>query len=315
MARHGVPHPRYTVVATMAEAARAVDALGGACVVKADGLAAGKGVVVCDTAEAALEAAQAILVRSIFGAAGAQLVVEERLAGPELSVMAVTDGSGYVLLPPAQDHKRLLADDQGPNTGGMGAYAPAPVGTAALLDEVARRVVEPVLAGMAAEGSPFSGCLYCGLMLTEHGPVVIEFNARFGDPEAQVQLPLLTLDLATLLRDAATGGLAGRAEVAPATGHACCVVLAAPGYPGRAEPDLPVSGLAAADARPGVKVFHAGTRQAGEAVVTAGGRVLNVVCVRDSLAEAVAGAYGAIGPAGVSFPGMQLRPDIARRAL
>jgi phosphoribosylamine---glycine ligase len=315
MARHGVSHPRYTVVTTVAEAGRAIDALGGACVVKADGLAAGKGVAVCDTAEAAREAAQAMLVRSIFGAAGARVVVEERLSGPELSVMAVTDGSGYVLLPPAQDHKRLLAGDQGPNTGGMGAYAPAPIGTAALMDDVAQRIVAPVLAGMAAEGVPFSGCLYCGLMLTERGPVVIEFNARFGDPETQVQLPLLTGDLAELLHAAATGGLAGRAEVAPARGHACCVVLAAPGYPGQVTTGLAVAGLDRAAAQPGVTVFHAGTRAQGDDVVTSGGRALNVVCVRDSLTEAVAGAYDAIGPAGVHFEGMQYRTDIAHRAL
>jgi phosphoribosylamine--glycine ligase len=315
MARHGVPHPRFTVVASVEEALHAIEALGGACVVKADGLAAGKGVVVCDTADEARRAVQAMLVEGVLGAAAEQVVVEERLAGPELSVMAVTDGRRFCLLPAAQDHKRLLAGDQGPNTGGMGAYAPAPIGTDALLDEISARVIGPTLAGLAEEGSPFTGCLYAGLMLTGRGPVVIEFNARFGDPETQVQLPLLTDDLAALLAASAAGDLGERPERLASQGAACTVALAAAGYPTRSETGRTVHGLAAVAGRPGLKVFHAGTRREGEAVVTTGGRALHVVGLADSLPEAVARAYGAIGAGGVGFEGMQWRADIAARAL
>ncbi len=315
MARHDVPHPQFTVVTGLQEATRAVGALGGRCVVKADGLAAGKGVLMCDTEAEAVAAAQSMLVDGVFGPAGARLVVEERLEGPELSVMAITDGRRYTLLPPAQDHKRLLDGDAGPNTGGMGAYAPAPAGTEAVLAEVARRVIEPTLAGMAAEGTPYTGCLYCGLILTPRGPVVIEFNCRFGDPETQAQLPLVTADLAEVLLAAAAGDLGDWPARLPTDGVAACVVLASAGYPTRSTAGQTIHGLQAAAATPGLTVFHAGTRAEDGHVVTAGGRVLNVVCVGEDLPAAVAGAYAAIGPAGVHFDGMQHRTDIAHRAL
>ncbi len=325
MARHGVPHPRFTVADDLAAAERAVRDLGGRCVVKADGLAAGKGVVVCDTVDDGLAAARGMLVSGVFGMAGARVLVEERMDGPELSVMAISDGDAFTLLPPAQDHKRALDGDQGPNTGGMGAYAPAPLGTPDLVDRIRRTIVEPVLAGMRAEGHPFTGCLYAGLMLTAAGPSVVEFNARFGDPETQVQLPLLESDLAAILRAAATGG--GVPDARPRPGHsAACVVVASGGYPGAYATGRSIDGLAEAEAVDGVKVFHAGTRvdPATGAALTAGGRVLDVVCVRPTLADAVAGAYAAIGrPAGgggparpgVRFDGMHHRTDIARRAL
>ncbi len=327
MARHGVPHPRYAVAGDLAAAERAIRDVGGRCVVKADGLAAGKGVVVCDTADEGIAAARAMLVDDAFGAAGARVLVEERIDGPELSIMAIAAGDACTLLPSAQDHKRALDGDRGPNTGGMGAYAPAPAGTPAIVDLARRTVVEPVLAGMRAEGHPFTGCLYAGLMLTAAGPVVIEFNARFGDPETQVQLPLLDADLFEILAAAATGGAIPPARVR--AGHAAaCVVVAAGGYPGPYPSGRSITGLDEAAAMAGVKVFHAGTRLdpaagAAGAAVTAGGRVLNVVCVRPTLADAVAGAYGAIGAPpdggaarpGVRFDGMHYRTDIARRAL
>jgi phosphoribosylamine--glycine ligase len=349
MRRHGIPHPHFTVAEDLGAAGVAIRALGGRCVVKADGLAAGKGVVVCNTVDEALAAARGMLEGGVFGQAGTRVLIEERIEGPELSVMAITDGTGYALLPPAQDHKRLLDGDRGPNTGGMGAYAPAPIGTPELLAHVRETVIEPVLVGMRAEGHPFTGCLFCGLMLTDRGPMVIEFNGRFGDPETQVQLPLIASDFADLLRAAAVGdNVVGGSD---AVGHvagggfdesairlnadraAVVVALASGGYPGQSESGRPIHGLDAAADVPGVKVFHAGTRidaPTGE-TMTAGGRVLGVVCVRETLAEAVSGAYAAIaedvGEAGVAasscetdqpglwFAGMQYRRDIAGRAL
>ena len=327
MRRYGVPHPAYTAVEGWADAERAVRDLGGRCVVKADGLAAGKGVVVCGGVDEALAAARDMLVDRAFGDAGARVVIEERLEGPELSLMAVTDGTDYVLLRPAQDYKRLRDGDRGPNTGGMGAFAPAQIGTPDVLARAAAEIIQPALSGMRAEGHPFTGCLYCGLMLTDRGPSVIEFNARFGDPETQVQLPLVASDLADLLRAAATGGVGGVNFRQHEDRAAVCVALAPDGYPGPSAKGEPIHGLDQAEAIEGVKVFHAGTRvDAGTGrLVTAGGRVLNVVCVRGTLHQAVTGAYAAIGrepgaasPApgtGVWFPGMQYRADIAARAL
>lgn len=371
MRRHGIPHPRFTVAEDLSAAGAAIREFGGYCVVKADGLAAGKGVVVCSTVDEALAAARDMLEGGAFGQAGARVLIEDRIEGPELSVMAITDGTNYALLSPAQDHKRLLDGDLGPNTGGMGAYAPAPIGTPELLARVRETVVEPVLAGMRAEGHPFTGCLFCGLMLTDRGPLVIEFNGRFGDPETQVQLPLIASDFADLLRSAAVGGNGAGGSVADgnvadgnvaggsvasggvdpsavrfhADQSAVVVALASGGYPGQSDSGRPIHGLAAAEAVPGVKVFHAGTRidaATGE-TLTAGGRVLGVVCVRGALADAVAGAYGAIAedaevaangseaagataalksagssataPTGLWFARMQYRRDIARRAM
>lgn len=325
VAAAGVPTARHGTFDSVEPAHAMLDTLTPPFVIKTDGLAAGKGVVVCDTVDDGLAAARGMLVSGVFGMAGARVLVEERMDGPELSVMAISDGDAFTLLPPAQDHKRALDGDQGPNTGGMGAYAPAPLGTPDLVDRIRRTIVEPVLAGMRAEGHPFTGCLYAGLMLTAAGPSVVEFNARFGDPETQVQLPLLESDLAAILRAAATGG--GVPDARPRPGHsAACVVVASGGYPGAYATGRSIDGLAEAEAVDGVKVFHAGTRvdPATGAALTAGGRVLDVVCVRPTLADAVAGAYAAIGrPAGgggparpgVRFDGMHHRTDIARRAL
>jgi phosphoribosylamine--glycine ligase len=322
MARHGIPSPAFHQVESMAAAETAIRAMGGRCVVKADGLAAGKGVVVCDGIDEALDAARDMLVDDAFGAAGRRLLIEERIEGPELSLMAVTDGTRYVLLPPAQDHKRLLAGDRGPNTGGMGSYAPAPDGSPAIVARALAEIIEPTLRGMAAEGHPFSGCLYAGLMLTEAGPKVIEFNARFGDPETQVQLPLIESDLAELLAGAADGQLDPSRFRLAENRAAVCVVLAANGYPRQAESGKEIRGIDAAEAVPGVKVLHAGTRRDDEGrILSAGGRVLNLICARAGLLDAVRGAYEALddpestpGPGGVSFEDMQYRLDIAYRA-
>ncbi|MED5373143.1 MAG: phosphoribosylamine--glycine ligase [Myxococcota bacterium] len=308
MKAHGIPTADYGHF-TDAEAAHA--AIQGPCVVKADGLAAGKGVFVCEEASKAHEA-----VDHIFGTGmgatqdGAAVVVEELLLGEELSVLALCDGERFVLLPPAQDHKRRFDRDEGPNTGGMGAYAPAPRGTPELLEQVSREVIAPVLAGMKAAGTPFQGTLYAGLMLTEQGPKVLEFNVRFGDPECQPLMVLLDEDLGELLLSCALGGL----EVRPLkvhSGAACCVVMVSDGYPGSYPKGLPIQGLEAQ--QDGVVVFQAGTRQEGDAVVTNGGRVLGVTALGADIRSARDAAYGAIES--ISFQGASFRTDIAYRAL
>lgn len=315
MVRHDIPHPSFTATGDVETAKRAVAALSGQCVVKADGLAAGKGVSVCHGLGEGYAAVEAMMVERAFGASGDRVVVEECVEGHELSVMAVTDGHDYILIPPAQDHKALLDGDRGPNTGGMGAYIPTPFVTPELLAEVRQRIIEPAIAGMAAEDAPFTGCLFCGLMLTERGSVVLEFNGRFGDPETQVQLALLESDLAELVQQAVAGRLKD-AQVRWATDRAAaCVVLASAGYPSTSEAGRVIEGLDEAAQRPGVKILHAGTSIRNNEIVTTGGRALNVVCVQDTLAEAVRGAYAAIGPNGVHFEGMQYRTDIAAQAL
>jgi phosphoribosylamine--glycine ligase len=310
MKRESVPTARFGVFKDAAKAASFARELG-SCAVKADGLALGKGVVVCDDPAQAEAAIHGMMVEGRFGESGRTLVIEEKLEGPEVSVFAVTDGRRSLLLAPAQDHKRLLDGDRGPNTGGMGAYAPAPFLDAAGLDEVRGRIIEPVLRGLALDGTPFIGVLYAGLMLTSAGPRVIEFNARFGDPEAQVILPLLEGDTADLFLRAARGDLSG-ASVKVRPGARCCVVLAARGYPEKPEKGLPVS-LEGARCLEGVEVLHAGTALKDGRLVSSGGRVLNVVGSGPDLRAAVARAYA--GVEAVRFEGAIWRKDIARRVL
>lgn len=317
MQRYGIPTAaHHTFAAADREAALAyVDerfAAGQPVVVKASGLAAGKGVVVAETVHEAWQAVDDML-GGAYGEAGASLVVEDRMEGEEASVFVLTDGTSYTLLPPAQDHKRALDGDRGPNTGGMGAYAPAPVVTGALLTEVCRTIVEPTLMGLTAEGTPFTGFLYVGLMLTEAGPKVVEYNVRLGDPETQAVLPLVTSDLLALCRALATGRLRGH-RVAVREGAAATVVLAAPGYPGAYPKGLPVSGLEAAAEVEGATVYHAGTAlDAAGNVVTSGGRVFSVTGVGATLDIALERAYAAADR--IAFEGKQLRRDIGHRAL
>ena len=279
----------------------------GAVVVKADGLAAGKGVVVARDAE---EAVQAVRSLSALGDAGRTLVLEEVLEGEEVSVIALTDGQRHVLLPPAQDHKRLRDGDQGPNTGGMGAYCPAPVIDAATLSQVSETVITPVLRTMAARGTPFRGALYAGLMLTPTGPSVLEFNARFGDPEVQVLVMQLGEDLLPWLEACAGGTLVPR-PLRLLPGASVGVVLAAAGYPGTPVRGTPITGV---DRIAGAaRVFQAGTAREGQALVTAGGRVLTVCARGPNLAEARANAYGAVTR--IHFEGMQFRRDIGAKGL
>jgi phosphoribosylamine---glycine ligase len=314
MARHGVPTARY-LVCHDAEAARSAirsGALGDRIVVKADGLAAGKGVVVTDSRAEAERAVVAAMVERAYGAAGATIVLEERIEGPEVSYFVIADGEHAVTLVTAQDHKRIFDGDRGPNTGGMGAFAPSPIVDAALSDRVQREIVRPVLDGLVREGMPYRGVLYCGLMLTADGPKVIEFNVRFGDPEAQVVLPLIDEPLAPLLWETATGVLRSR-PIATHTDAAVGVVLAAAGYPGDVRTDDIIEGFdrVAADC-PDVLVFCAGVKPRDGALATAGGRVLTVVGRGATFEAAIARSYDAA--ARLSFAGMQYRRDIGRKA-
>jgi phosphoribosylamine--glycine ligase len=318
MARHGVPTARYRVPASPDEALAIVrrGELGRAVVVKADGLAAGKGVVVApdpDTAEAAIRAA---MLHRTFGDAGARVVLEECLAGPEVSYFVLADGERYRPLVSAQDHKRIFDGDAGPNTGGMGAFAPSPLVDEGLEARILREVVEPVLRGMAREGAPFRGFLYCGLMLTADGPRVIEFNVRFGDPEAQVVLPLVAEPLAPLLLDAAGGRLrpAGARQPGATAQRAVGVVLAAGGYPGEVETGRTIEGLDhLAHEYPDVLAFFAGVKAADHGLVTAGGRVMTLVARAGTYDAAIGRAYDAASR--VRFEGMQYRRDIGQKAL
>jgi phosphoribosylamine--glycine ligase len=281
-------------------------------VVKADGLAAGKGVTIAADRAEAEAAVRAAMVDRQIGAAGARLVIEECLTGPEVSMFYLCDGERAIPIGSAQDHKRIFDDDRGPNTGGMGAFAPSPLVTPALEAAVAERVVAPVLAGHRENGEPYAGFLYVSLMLTADGPKVIEFNVRFGDPEAQAVLPLLEGRFARALMAAATGTLRGQ-DLTLGPDKTVGVVLASRGYPASAETGRPIDGIDRAAAIPGVVVFHAGTRTDGGRVVTAGGRVLTVVGRGPTFAQAMALAYQ--GVAAIRFDGMQCRRDIGRKAV
>jgi phosphoribosylamine--glycine ligase len=312
-ARHGIPTSRFHVVTDLDGARRAIADFPEPPVVKADGLAAGKGVVVADSHAEALQAAERMLSGAAFGASGQVVVIEERVPGSEASMHAICDGERFVLLPAAQDHKRIFDGDRGPNTGGMGAYAPAPLITPALLARVRTEIFERALRGAVADGHPFRGVLYAGLMVTPDAELsLIEFNVRFGDPETQVLMAVLEGDVADALDAAARG------ELDPGLLHvssdpALCVVLAAAGYPEAPRLGDAISGLGAAAEVPGVQVFHAGTSLREGQVVTAGGRVLGVTARGKTIAEAQARAYEAAQL--IHFDGMQYRRDIAARAL
>jgi phosphoribosylamine--glycine ligase len=314
MARHHVPTARFRVCHSADEALLFVarGEFGYPLVVKADGLAAGKGVVIAEDRASADRAVRDAMLDRTFGAAGERIVFEEFLIGEEVSYFVLSDGSSCVPLSSAQDHKRIFDDDRGPNTGGMGAFSPSPLLTAAVERRVLETIVHPVLAGMRAEGHPYQGFLYVGLMLTSDGPKVIEFNVRFGDPEAQVVLPMLDEGLADLLNAAAHGELPPRPARFRGTPHVG-VVLASAGYPERSDNGRVIEGLEAAAAERDALVFHAGTRQQGRDIVTAGGRILTVVGRGATHRDAIDIAYRALGH--IHFEGMQYRADIGRKAL
>ena len=312
MARHGIPTARFRTFQDGAAARRHAREIGGPLVVKADGLAAGKGVLVCRSLEEADQALALCFEERAFGASGLTVVVEEFLEGEEASFFAIADGAAVLPLVAAQDHKTVFDGDRGPNTGGMGAYSPAPVMTDAMQDRVMAEIVRPVIAAMAKEGAPYSGVLYVGLMITREGPKVIEFNCRFGDPECQAIMPRLEEDLLALLQAAATGqGLPTALSWSPQA--SVCVVMTSAGYPGRYETGRPITGVDAAVKLPGVHVFHAGTAMTGDTLVTAGGRVLGVQALGRDVTAAIRSAYA--GVERIRFEGAHYRRDIGHHAL
>lgn len=311
MKKYGIPTARYEVF-TAAEPARAyIRQEGAPIVVKADGLAAGKGVIVAMTEQEALDAVDAIMEDHSFGDAGARVVIEEFMEGEEASLLAFTDGTTIRPMISAQDHKRAYDGDRGPNTGGMGTYAPAPVMTPEMTERAVEEILKPTIAAMAKEGRVYRGCLYLGLMVTADGPKVVEFNARFGDPETQVVLPLLDSDLVAIMCACADGTLAD-VPIRWKDGAAVCVVLASGGYPGHYEKGQEIHGLADAEAM-GALVFHAGTAMKDGKLVTNGGRVLGVVGRGADISSAVDAAYAAATK--ISFKDAYYRKDIAHRAL
>ena len=315
MQRHEVPTARYRVCSNPDQALLAIRSLelGEAPVVKADGLAAGKGVIIAQSADEAESAVRALMIDRTLGEAGNAIVLEERLEGPEVSFFVIADGEYAVPLVAAQDHKRIFDGDRGPNTGGMGAFAPSRLVDESLQDRILNEIVLPVLRGLIREGTPYRGVLYCGLMLTRNGPKVIEFNARFGDPEAQVILPMIEEPVAPLFWAAANGTLrASRVSVRPDP-HVG-VVLAAAGYPGDVQTGARIEGLERVRAEcPDVLVFYAGVLGRNGHLVVGGGRVLTVVGKGESFEQAILRAYDAVGR--VSFSGMQYRRDIGQKAL
>ncbi|MER3457016.1 MAG: phosphoribosylamine--glycine ligase [candidate division GAL15 bacterium] len=311
LARAGVPQPDHRTFDLPEQATRWVRFLGGRCVVKADGLAGGKGALVCRDVQEAQDAVWALMVDGRFAEAGRRVVVEEYLEGEEASALAFVDGERVVPMLLAQDHKRLLDGDRGPNTGGMGAVAPLPHLGPSVVERIAREVLEPTARALCADGAPFRGVLYAGLMLTRDGPKVLEFNARFGDPEAQVLLPLLDTDLAEVLVAACTGRL-HEVRLRWRPGAAVCVVAAAQGYPDSPQRGKHVLGLGEA-LPPDALVFCAGVAEEGGRLVTAGGRVLNAVGLGPDVRAARQAAYRALER--VRFEGMHYRTDIGLRAL
>jgi phosphoribosylamine---glycine ligase len=312
--RAGIPTAAFDVCTTVAEAERAIDARSGRCVVKADGLCAGKGVIVASDRDEAIAAAREMLEARCFGEAGATIIVEDRLEGREVSVHAICDGTRWVTLPPARDHKRALDGDQGPNTGGMGVICPTPDVDAALLTRIDREIVAPTLRQMATEGAPFRGVLFAGLMITPEGePMLLEHNVRFGDPECEALMALTEGDVGVWLLAAARGALDPATVRFDAQQHAVVVVMAAEGYPTSPRTGDAIEGIEGAESLEGVLVNHAGTRLDGERLLTSGGRVLAVTARSSSLEAARRRAYEAV--ARVRFDGSQYRSDIGASTL
>lgn len=310
MAKYNIPTAKYGAFTDAAEAKAFLDTVGLPCVVKADGLAAGKGVLICETKAEAEAAIADILVDNKFGSAGSRVVVEEFLTGQEVSMLAFTDGKTVVPMVSSQDHKRIWDGDKGLNTGGMGAYSPAPVYTADIHEIVVPQVLEATVKAMEAEGRSFSGILYAGLMLTADGPKVLEFNARFGDPETQAVLPRLKSDLVDIFLAIIDGRL-NEMNIEWHEEAAVCVVIASGGYPETSEKGRVITGLAEAAAT-GAIVFHAGTKEDNGNIVTNGGRVLGISALGKDIAEAIANAYKGVKE--VKFENMQYRTDIGKKA-
>jgi len=311
MEKYGIPTAAAGTLSDVAAAKKFCESLGGKCVVKADGLALGKGVLICTNQAEAEKAVDEIMVGKAFGVAGARVVIQEFLEGIEVSLHALCDGKTAKIFPTSQDHKRALDGDLGLNTGGMGTYSPTPFLNDAQLTETARKVLEPFMRGCVAEGIDYRGLLYPGVMLTKAGPKILEFNARFGDPETQVYLTRLENDLFELL-DASVSGTLDKIDMKWKPEASVCVVMASGGYPGNYAKGKIISGLDAANALPHTKVFHAGTALKDGQIVTNGGRVLGVTALGKDLKTAQAAAYAAVEK--IHFDGAHFRSDIAAKA-
>jgi phosphoribosylamine--glycine ligase len=310
--RHNIPTANYAVCSSAAELEKAVEIFHPPIVVKADGLAAGKGVLICQSRNTAIEAAQGLFTGALLGEAERQVVIEEFLVGDEVSFLCLSDGTHVAPLAPAQDHKRIGDGDTGPNTGGMGVYSTDTLLEPGMTEWILNHIALPTIQGMTAEDTPFIGVLYVGLMMTPRGPQVLEFNARFGDPETQAILLRLDSDLVEALEACIDGRLA-ETEMRWSQGASACVIASSAGYPGSYKTGFPISGLSAAARVPGVQVFHSGSALKDDQLVTAGGRVLGVTAVAASLQEALNRAYQAMGE--IEFEGMYYRSDIGHRAL
>jgi len=316
MAKYGIPTANFRVFDSPDEASAYIEkiSVGPDCpiVVKADGEALGKGAIVCDKKDEALQAIKSMMVDRIFGSAGDRVLIEERLIGQEASLMAITDGNTVLPMTPVQDHKRAYDNDLGPNTGGMGCYSPVPVVSPELYNQVLETIIKPTIQAMKSEGRPYTGVLYTGIILTSDGPKVIEYNARFGDPETQAALPLMETDFVEIIEASIDGSL-DSLEIKCYNECSVCVVIASGGYPGKYESGKPISGLDEANAIDGVTVFHAGTKLLNNEIVTAGGRVLGVTGTGATFEKAIARAYAGVGK--IHFDGMHYRKDIGKRAL
>ena len=312
MKRNKIPTANYAVCSSADELDKVIDRFHAPIVVKADGLAAGKGVLICSSRNTALEAAQGLFSGALLGVAEGQVVLEEFLEGEEVSFLCLSDGKTVTPLVPAQDHKRIGEGDKGPNTGGMGVYSTDSILEPHMTEWILHHIAEPTVRGMAEEGVPYVGVLYVGLMMTARGPEVLEYNARFGDPETQAILVRLESDLVDAI-DACIDGTLAETELRWSPGASACVIASSSGYPGSYKTGFPIHGLAAAGQIPGAQVFHSGTAQQGGQIVTSGGRVLGATATGDSLQQALSRAYQALGE--VEFEGIYFRRDIGHRAL
>jgi phosphoribosylamine--glycine ligase len=316
MSRHRIPTANFKTFnsETRYEAERYINEIPVPIVMKADGLAAGKGVSVCDTKDTALDTLDDLFTRKILGEAGERVVIEDFMEGEELSILVITDGKDFLTLPPAQDHKRILDGDQGKNTGGMGAYSPVPFINDELMEKIKRQIIRPTIRGMAKEGRQFKGCLYFGLMLTETGPRVVEYNCRFGDPETQVVLPLIQNDIIELMLASIKCEIS-KIKLITHSSNAVCVVISSRGYPDSYETDKPIFGLDNVTNLQNVHIFHSGTKREDDLIVTTGGRVIGVTAVGElnNFEETILNAYRNVDK--ITFDGAYYRSDIGRKAL
>jgi phosphoribosylamine--glycine ligase len=313
MERHGLPTARFKIFTNYDKAKDYIRRQNMPIVIKASGLALGKGVMICNTEEEANNALEKMLVTKIFGDSGNEVIIEEFLTGPEVSVHVLSDGGSYKIFPISQDHKKIGSGDTGPNTGGMGTIAPIPFINQEIMNSIEREIVIPTLSGMAREGVPFEGMLYPGLILTEKGPKILEYNARFGDPETQIYMRMLDTDLLEIFNSCVDKKLQSQEIKWKENTCACNIVLASGGYPGNYEKGEIISGIDEAEMQSDLVVFHAGTKMDGKDLKTNGGRVLGVSAIGDTLEEALKKAYKAIEK--ISFKGMQYRKDIGKKTL